>query len=227
MYTTIASSIPSPLMSNVENGKSTEETSASKALESTETNPTSVDTKATSKEDSVSFSSRAIKIQSITNDFFSGGQLLLADIPKYIERLESDGFLTAVEADKLSHTDENTTDQLSDETTKVLDWIDSFRDKVNEQDPQDELVGILNRAEKNIENLSSNYNSSMITDVKSSLLELDSYLKSDKIMQWDKQDIEVLKDVKTILSLTNQLNFNKTSSTAINKYLQFSGNSYG
>ena len=67
----------------------------------------------------------------------------------------------------------------------------------------------------------------MITDVKSSLLELDSYLKSDKIMQWDKQDIEVLKDVKTILSLTNQLNFNKTSSTAINKYLQFSGNSYG
>ncbi|MBB1271716.1 hypothetical protein [Psychromonas sp. SR45-3] len=227
MHTTIMSSIPSPFMSNVESGQSTEETSASKTLEGTEKSPTSVEIKATTKEDSVSFSNRAMKIQSITKDFFSGGQLLLADIPQYIKRLESDGFLTAAEVDKLSHNDEKTTDQLSDKTTKVLDWIDSFRDKVNQKDPQDGLVDVLNQVEKHIENLSSNYNSSMTTDVKKSLLELDNYLKSDNMMQWEKQDIEALKDVKTILSLANQLHFNKTNSTAINKYLQFSGKSYG
>lgn len=223
----MASSIPSPLMSNVESGKSAEETTASKALESTEKNPTSVDTRATKKADSVSFSNRAMKIQSISKDFFSGGQLSLADLPKYIKRLENDGFLTASEADKLGQTDGKKTDKLSDETTKVLDWIDSFRDKVNKKDPQNGLIGALNRAEKTIENLSSNYSSSMTTDVKTSLLELDSYLKNDNMKQWDKQDVEALKDVKTILSLTNQLHFNKTSSTAINRYLQFSGKSYG
>jgi len=227
MHTTIMSSIASPFMSNVESGQSTEETSASKTLEGTEKNPTSVEIKATTKEDSVSFSNRAMKIQSITKDFFSGGQLLLADIPQYIKRLESDGFLAAAEVGKLSHTDEKTTDQLSDKTTKVLDWIDSFRDKVNQKDPQDGLVDVLNQVEKHIENLSSNYNSSMTTDVKKSLLELDNYLKSDNMMQWEKQDIEALKDVKTILSLANQLHFSKTNSTAINKYLQFSGKSYG
>lgn len=67
----------------------------------------------------------------------------------------------------------------------------------------------------------------MTTDVKKSLLELDNYLKSDNMMQWEKQDIEALKNVKTILSLANQLHFNKTNSTAINKCLQFSGKSYG
>lgn len=228
MYTTMQSSIPSPLMSNVESGKSTEETSASKAIESTAKSQTAVDTKATTKTDSVNFSNRAMKVQSIAKDFFSGGQLSLADLPKYIKRLENDGFLTAVEAEKLGGAaSSNKTDQLSDETTKVLDWIDSFRDKVNEKDPQDGLIGALNRAEKTIENLSSNYDSSMTTDVKTSLWEIDGYLKSDKMEQWDKQDIKALKDVKTILSLTNQLHSNKTNSTAINRYLQFSGKSYG
>lgn len=227
MYTTMASSTPSPLMNNVESGKSTEETSAGKAIESTEKNQTAVDTKSTTKTDSVSFSNRAMKIQSISKDFFSGGQLSLADLPKYIRRLENDGFLTATEADNLSGSDSKKTDKLSEETTKVLDWIDDFRDKVNEKDPQDGLIGALNRAKKTIENLSSNYNSSMTTDVKASLLELDGYLKSDNMKQWDKQDIKALKDVKTILSLTNQLHFNKTNSIAINRYLQFSGKSYG
>jgi hypothetical protein len=227
MYTTIASSAPKPLMSNVGNGKSTEETSANEELKGTSKSQLAVDTKVTTNTDSVSFSNRAMTIQSINKEFFSAGQLSLADLPKYIKRLEKDGFLTGAEAEKLGGAGGNTTNQISDETVKVIDFIDNFRDKVSEKDPQDGLVDALNNAKEAIENLSSSYDSSTASDVKASLLEIDNYLKSDKADQWDKQDIKALKDVKTILSLTNQLYFNKTNSTAVNRYLQFAGKSYG
>jgi hypothetical protein len=227
MYTTIASSTPISLMSNVGNEKSTEEASASEQLKGTPKSQAVVDTRVATNTDSVSFSNRAMTIQSINKEFFSTGQLSLADLPKYIKRLEKDGFLTGAEAEKLGAADGNTENQLSDETTKVIDFIDDFRDKVSEKDPQDRLIGALNSAKEAIENLNSNYDSSMASDVKASLLEIDSYLKSDKVDQWDKQEIKALKDVKTILSLTNQLYFNKTNSTAVNRYLQFSGKSYG
>jgi len=226
MYTTMASSTSSPLTANVGSGKSTEETSASKEVGSAASSQKAVDTKATANTDSVNFSNQAMKIQSIAKDFFSGGQLSLADIPKYIKRLENDGFLTGAQAEKLGVADGKETDKLADETTKVLDFISSFRDKVSEKDPQDGLIDALDRAKKTIENLGSNHDSSMAADVKTSLLEIDSYLNSDKAKQWDEQDMKALKDVKNILSVTNQLHFNQTSSTAVNRYLQFAGKSY-
>lgn len=226
MYTSMTSSTSSPLTTNVGSGKSTEETSESKEVNAAATSKKASATKATANSDSVNFSSRAMKIQSIAKDFFSGGQLSLADIPKYIKRLESDGFLTGAQAEKLGVTGGQKTDELADETTKVLDFIDSFKKKVGEKDPQDGLIGALDRAKKTIEKLGDGHDSSMAADVKVSLLEIDSYLNSDKAKQWDEQDIKALKDVKNVLSVTNQLHFQQTSSTAVNRYLQFAGNAY-
>ncbi len=222
MTTAISAQTPGTSAYKLNDGKSTQETSATKEADTAKNQQSA----ATGHDDSVKLSSRASKIQKIAEEFFSGGGLSMEDIPKYIQRLQSDGFLTGQEVENLGYTKSAEQEALSEQTTKLLDFIGEFKNKVAAKDPEDSLINTLDKAKKVIENLDKSKDSSLAADVKTSLVELDTYLKSDKAEQWNEQEIKSLTDVKNILSVTNQLHFSQTDSKAANRYLLFSGRGY-
>ncbi|WP_028866274.1 hypothetical protein [Psychromonas aquimarina] len=226
MTAAVTSQTPQPLSSNIGYTSSTEAASAGKAVEAAGSTAPLNKTADGTADERVSFSSRAVKIQSIASDFFGSGQLSMADIPKYIQRLQSDGFLTDQQVERLGYSKNAQTDKDTDAAAKVIDFIESFKDKVSSRDPEDNLLGTLDRAKKVIENLDSTTGKLNASDVKVSLIELTAYLNSDQAAQWDEQDLNSLKDIKNIVSATNQIHFNQTNSAAANRYLQFSGVSF-
>ncbi|WP_019615701.1 hypothetical protein [Psychromonas ossibalaenae] len=226
MTAVITSQTPQPLSNSIGYTSSTEAASAGKEVKAADnTAPISKTTDGTAGE-TVSFTSRAIKIQSIASDFFGSGQLSMADIPKYIQRLQSDGLLTHQQVEQLGYSKTAQADKNANAVVKVLDFIESFTDKVSSQDPEDNLIGTLDRAKKVIENLDSTTGKLNASDVKVSLIEITAYLNGDQAEKWDEQDLNSLKEIKNIISATNQIHFSQTNSTAANRYLQFSGRSF-
>ncbi|AGH81108.1 hypothetical protein PCNPT3_05830 [Psychromonas sp. CNPT3] len=170
----------------------------------------------------VSFSDRAVKIQNISKEFFSKGGLALSDISKYIQRLEDDGFLSASQAQKLMDANEDKEEKLSHSTAKIVDFLSDFKEKVEAKNKQDPLIKILTKAQSMVENLSEMKGKTTAENVKGTLFELQSYLNSDQAKTWDDASLKSLQDVKSILSVTDQLALNPSGSKVANHYLQFS-----
>ncbi|WP_022941490.1 hypothetical protein [Psychromonas hadalis] len=222
MTSSIASSLQNTLATSVNNSKSTQQTQTTKEVSDASSPVPNTDNKL-GNGDSVNLSNRALKIQSIASEFFSGGGLSLQDIPNYIQRLQSDGFLTSEQAEKLGTSSSGNTTELGDSTVKIINFIDNFKNKVAENDSEDSLIAILNKAKNIIKDLGEMTGNTTVYEIKLTVLELNRYLESDEALQWDKQDIKSLKDISSILSVASQLNFSPSSSKATNRYLAFSG----
>lgn len=221
MTTSITSNTQNPLATAL-NNSSTKETQAATPLKTA----ASTDIKADNNEknsDSVNFSQRAVKIQSIANEFFSDGGLSMADIPNYVQRLQSDGFLTQQQAEKLGVAENTKIDAAEQAKQQVVNFIEDFKSNVSETEGNDNLIAILNKSKTMVESLGQMNSTITNTEFKRADIELKRYLESDQAKQWSDEDISSLKQVSELLSVATELNYGTESSKAANRYAQFSG----
>ena len=215
------------ILSTTLSNTATQETDSTTATSSTASTTEVTSDAVVSASDSVDFSSRAMKIQSIANDFFSGGGLQMADIADYVQRLKTDGFLTEEQADKLG-VEKTTAEKASEAKEEVINFIDGFKETVSEQEGNDSLFSLLDRAKQAVESLGDMSSPVSQSDFTLIDIELKSYLESDDAQQWSEQDLDSLSQVSKLLTVASDLSYgavNSTTvnSTAANSYAQVSG----
>jgi hypothetical protein len=173
------------------NSANAQKAKASKQVTESAATPAKQNSKAGTS-DSVSFSNRAVKIQSIASEFFSDDGLSIADIPRYVQRLKSDGFLTEQQAEKLGASTVVSSNEITEASAKVINFLDDFKSTVSDSEGNDSLITLLDKTKSALESLGSMSSKTTATNLKMIDMELKDYLKSDQAKQWLTQDLDSL-----------------------------------
>ena len=133
----------------------------------------------------VKLSSRAQKIQKLNEDFFPGGYKMIKVTSDFIGRLEEYGFLSSEEAEKFTSKIKPTTEQLESVNLGDLsDFIGQFKNKLENDDPDNSLIAALQKADYIVNNFDSQ---TMKADIKTVINELNKYSNSEQAQNLSKQ----------------------------------------
>ena len=169
------------------------------------------------KEDDISLSSRAQKIQMLNEEFFPGGPSSVTITPDFIQRLHEYGFISESEANDLS----SGTTAESESTDTVGALSDEIKRITQGLEADSSLIGILNRADDIINNLDGTKPTHLTNNIKLVDVELNAYLNSDEAAQLTETEKQSMEQLSLALTLADKLNPNNLTSPKLNSYLSF------
>jgi len=165
----------------------------------------------------IELSDRAQKIQKLNEEFFEGGPSSVKITPEFIARLQEYGFLDKNQANQLSASAQQTAIEDKSSLGQLSNFIDSFSEKLEKQNPTDNLISTLNKAKSIISNFDGSKPSSLASDIKTVSAELTQYINDNEI---DKDDKEQLEELNLALKIADNLKPDNLSTAKVNNYLK-------
>ncbi len=165
----------------------------------------------------IELSDRAQKIQKLNEEFFKGGPSSVKITPDFIARLQEYGFLDKNQANQLSASAQQTAIEDKSSLGQLSNFIDSFSEKLEKQNPTDSLISTLNKAKSIINNFDGSKPSSLASDIKTVSAELTQYINDNEI---DKDDKEQLEELNLALKIADNLKPDNLSTAKVNNYLK-------
>lgn len=159
----------------------------------------------------------AQKIQKLNEEFFKGGPSSVKITPDFIARLQEYGFLDKNQANQLSASAQQTAIEDKSSLGQLSNFIDSFSEKLEKQNPTDSLISTLNKAKSIISNFDGSKPSSLASDIKTVSAELTQYINDNEI---DKDDKEQLEELNLALKIADNLKPDNLSTAKVNNYLK-------
>ncbi len=207
----ITSTVSSALQNSVSN------TTTDKTSDSSTTTATSDSQVATTSD--VELSTRAQKIQALSEEFFPGGPDTIVITDAFIERLKEYGLISSDDAQTLTASLGSTTDA---ESTIPLDTlateVKSLISYLEEQQAEEETIDTLNSALAVIENFDSF--SSNTTELNTLLNEVDVIQAAASEQGFSQAQQTTLDDLDTALSIATKLSPDSVTADKVNHYLE-------
>lgn len=194
-------------------------TLAATGIQSKETTSAS----ASSNQQDVTLSGRALGVQKLSQEFFSNGTKGFQITSDFVAKLEEYGLINGTEASRLSPliSPMSRFKEQGDNSAlnKVTEFIQDFRDELKKDRPDSKLIDTLNRAEEIIENFDGAQSTTNQTNIKSVLAELNSFYNSADAENIATEDKEALLQLGLTLRIADRLSPATLSSSKVNSYL--------
>ena len=208
-----------PIISSVSQNSTSQTNTSTGVSSTTENQSKSENNSAEIAKDSrrIELSDRAQKIQKLNEEFFKGGPSSVKITPEFIARLQEYGFLDKNQADQLSASAQQTTIEDKSSLGQLSEFIDTFSEKLEKQNPTDSLISTLNKAKSIINNFDGSKPSSLASDIKTVSAELTQYINDNEI---NKNDKEQLEELNLALKIADNLKPDNLSTAKVNNYLK-------
>ena len=169
--------------------------------------------------ENIELSTRAQKIQKLSEEFFPTGPQSLKITPAFIGRLNEFGFLSDNEAKELSSSAIPEEDGPTPNLEELSVFVDRLSDQIKKEDPKGELVSLLEKSKYILDNLDSASSSFMAIDIKEVVSELTQYQSSEAVQRLSIDDRASLNQLEAALKIADKLNPENLSSRKVSHYL--------
>ncbi len=175
----------------------------------------STDIESTSESDQ--FSKRATNIQKLNEEFFADGLFTINE--DFVSRLEEYGLISTGEKDQLMESSyfDDGSDSESTQVDGLSSQIDSLIDRLSELDAESPLLEALSNAKTILDNLDSFALPS--ADVEQVIANLETQVAQSDL-ELTEQEYNSLTELDLALQVAQMLGVQKTSSDAVNSYLE-------
>ena len=167
----------------------------------------------------IELSTRAQKIQKLSEEFFPAGPQSLKITPAFIGRLNEYGFLSEDEAKELSSSAISDEDGSTPNLEELSVFVDRFSDQIKKEDPKSKLVSTLEKSKYILDNLDRSSASFMAFDIKTVVSELEQYRNSEAAERLSNDDGASLNQLEAALKIADKLNPENLSSREVSHYL--------
>ena len=168
--------------------------------------------------DKVEISTRAQKIQTLNEEFFSNGIESFTISSTFIKRLEELGFITSNEASNLG-SNINANESGGNSTVgEVSKFINSFTASLKKADPDNSLIDTLQQAKTILTNFNNPTQSSKNINTVQISSQLQNYIGShtEQLSETNKSGLNQL---VSVLNIANKLTPGKNTTSEIDSYL--------
>ena len=173
----------------------------------------------TSTGDSVTVSTRAQKLQQLSEEFFSGGLMQMKDMPALVQRLEEYGFITSNEAESIGF--DSSEGSLDGELGEMSSFIDLLAEQLADDENNNGILTALDNAKSVIESFDQSQSPIAKTELNITIAEITDFLSSSRSDALAEEDKQYLEQLNTVLKISDKLQQDQLSSESINRYLSF------
>lgn len=178
--------------------------------------------------ESLKLSSRAQKLQAISDEFFSHGNFTQVDTKKLIDKVHEYGLISDKEFDSLSNSplfkkaEKNTNNAEPKSLIEHLQDVKKAVDKSDSAENKELSIG-LDKAMSILSDVEKAKNSPTFKqDITNAMSELDKLMKSDSFKKLDEKYQEAIEGSVAALEVIDKISPNRLSNPFINRYLDFS-----
>jgi hypothetical protein len=167
---------------------------------------------------SVALSDRATKIQKLNEEFFPGGPQTIRITPDFISRLQEYGLISASDAERLGEVKGLAEDSSANSLEKLSLFAEEFGNKLKEEDPDNSLIGTLEKATAKLNSWENN-SVSTVGDVKEIIAKLADFIDSEEAKALTQSEKDSLLQLEFSMIVADKLSPEGNISGKINKYL--------
>lgn len=177
--------------------------------------------------ENLKLSSRAQKLQAISDEFFTHGNFTQIDTKKLINKVHEYGLISDKEFDSLSSSalfKKNDKVSEKDEPKSLVDYLQNVKTAVNKSDSIEnvELSAGLAKAMTILSDVEKSKSSnSFKQDINSSISSLDKLMKSESFGKLDENYQDAIEGSAAALEVIDKISPNRLSNPFINRYLDF------
>ena len=173
--------------------------------------------------DYINVSTRAEKLNLLSEEFFSRGTIQLKELPALVERLEEYGFISADDARGLENNLGVSDNSEEGETNETAAVIDSLIDMLAKEEGNTGVVTALGNAKSIIESIDRPQSPISKAELSQSISEIETFLGSDRSESLTNGEKQQLAQLGMIMKISDQFQQDQLSTNSINHYLS---NSY-